>query len=100
LTYRTEERILDREDFLAYKGGVKTVRSNLQVLMAQKAQREGKRKISLREVSQDTGISYYTLNAIASETIKEYPKEVLVSLCTYFRCQVGDLLEIIELPDG
>jgi putative transcriptional regulator len=67
--------------------------------MAQKAQREGKRKLSLRQVSKDTGISYYTLNAMASETIKEYPKGVLVTLCTYFRCQVGDLLEIVDLPD-
>jgi putative transcriptional regulator len=82
---------VDRNADLFYKGEVKEVRSNLLVLVAQKAQAE-KRRISLRAVERDTGISYYTLNAIANGTIKEYPSEVIATLCEYFKCDIGDLL--------
>ncbi len=73
---------------------MKVVRSNLRVLVAQKGQRE-RRRISLRTVADETGISYYTVTAIANDTISEYPKDVLASLCGYFDCSIGDLL-IVE----
>lgn len=71
------------------------MRSNLLVLIAQKSQAE-RRRISLRTLERDTGISYYTLNAIANGTIKEYPAEVIAKLCEYFGCEVGDLLFLAE----
>jgi putative transcriptional regulator len=74
---------------------VKEVRSNLLVLVAQKAQAE-QRRISLRTVERDTGISYYTLNAIANGKIKEYPADVIATLCEYFKCDIGDLLFLSE----
>lgn len=83
---------------LCYHTEVITVRSNLYLLMAQKAARE-RRRITLRTVSDETGISYYTLSAIAKETIREYPRDVLAQLCVYFQCNVGDLLTLTEVPD-
>jgi putative transcriptional regulator len=77
---------------------MKVVRSNTLVLMAQKAQRE-QRRLTLKRVSDETGISYYTLNAIAHDTIKEYPREALAKLCEYFACDIGDLLTVVEVPD-
>ncbi len=74
------------------------MRSNIYLLMAQKAQRE-RRHMTLRTVAEETGISYYTLNAIAKETIKEYPRDVLARLCVYFGCGIGDLLTLVEVPD-
>ena len=77
---------------------MKVVRSNTLVLLAQKAQRE-QRRITLKKAADETGISYYTLNAIAHDTIREYPREALARLCTYFACDIGDLLTVVEVPD-
>ena len=78
-------------------GGMKEVRSNTLVLMAAKAQRE-QRRLTLKRVADETGISYYTLNAIAHDTIKEYPRAALAALCEYFGCDIGDLLTVVDLP--
>lgn len=74
------------------------MRSNLLVLMAYKSQREGKR-INLRTVERETGISYYTLTRIAHNTIREYPVDVLAGLCTYLACEIGDLLILADIAD-
>jgi putative transcriptional regulator len=65
--------------------------------MAQKAQRE-QRRLTLKRIADETGISYYTLNAIAHDTIREYPREALAKLCEYFGCDIGDLLSVIDIP--
>lgn len=75
------------------------MRSNLRVLTAQKSQREH-RRISLRTVAEETGISRYTVYAFANDTLNEYPKEVIGRLCTYFDCVVGDLLLVEEVQEG
>lgn len=74
------------------------MRSNTLVLMAQKAQRE-QRRLTLKRVAGETGISYYTLNAIAHDTIREYPRDALAKLCAYFACDIGDLLTLVDVPD-
>jgi putative transcriptional regulator len=79
-------------------GGMKEVRSNTLVLMAAKAQRE-QRRLTLKKVAEETGISYYTLNAIAHDTIREYPRMALAALCSYFSCDIGDLLTVVDIPD-
>ena len=78
---------------------MKIVRSNLRVLTAQKSQRE-RRRISLRTVAAETGISRYTVYAFANDTLNEYPKEVVARLCNYFDCTVGDLLLVEDAPEG
>lgn len=75
------------------------MRCNIHHLMALKAQRE-KRRLSLHTVAREAGVSYYTLSAIANERAREYPREALIKLCLYFGCNVGDLLEIVEIPDA
>lgn len=77
---------------------MRIVKSNLSVLAAQKGQREN-RRITLRTVADETKISRYTIYAIADNSIKQYPKEVIEQLCTYFECTVGDLLLVEEVPD-
>lgn len=74
------------------------MRSNTLVLLAQKAQRE-QRRMSLKTIADETGISYYTLKAIAHDTIREYPRDALAKLCDYFKCDIGDLLTVVDLPD-
>lgn len=74
------------------------MRNNLTILLAQKARKE-RRRITLRRVAEETGINKYTIYAIANDNIKEYSKEVIVRLCGYLDCDVGDLLTIEETPD-
>lgn len=75
------------------------MRSNLRVLTAQKGQRE-RRRMSLRTVAEETGISRYTVYAFANDTLNEYPKEVVTKLCNYFDCNVGDLLLVEDVAEG
>ena len=67
------------------------MKSNLRVLTAQKSQHE-RRRISLRTVAEETGITRYAIYALAKNELREFPKEVLEKLCNYFNCTVGDLL--------
>jgi DNA-binding Xre family transcriptional regulator len=77
---------------------VKELRNNLTVLLAHKARKE-RRRISLKRAADETGINPYTIYAIANDTIKEYSKEVVVKLCGYLDCDVGDLLTIEETSE-
>ncbi len=74
------------------------VRSNLRVLTAQKSQRE-RRRISLRTIADETGLSRYTIYAFANDTLTEYPKDVITTLINYFDCGIGDLLSVEEVSD-
>jgi putative transcriptional regulator len=78
---------------------VKTVRSNIKVLVAQKSQRE-KRRITLRTVIQETGINKHTIYAIANDTLREYPVDVMARLCEYFNCDLSDLLFLEEVEEA
>ena len=69
------------------------MRSNIKVLIAQKAQRENSR-ISLRALAKELDISTYTLYKLADNKLNEYPKEVLEKLCNYFACEIGELLTL------
>ena len=75
------------------------MRSNLVVLAAQKAQRDGQR-VSLIRIAKDTKVSKYTIYALANNELSEYPKDVLERLCNYFECGIGDLLKLEEVPDA
>lgn len=84
--------------FVHHAGVKKRVRNNFQVLLARKAQSEH-RRIPLSEVARDTGLSRYTLSAIADNTIKEYPAEAVASLCEYLDCDISELLVLEDVPE-
>lgn len=69
------------------------VENRFRILLAQKATRE-KRNIALKEVGRQTGIAWSTLNAWANNNVTRYDAPVIKALCTYFSCQVGDLITI------
>ncbi len=71
------------------------MRSTLNLLIAKKAHEE-RRRITLRTVAKDTQLNKTTLYAMANDTIERYPKDMLVKLCAYFNCEVGDLLKLEE----
>ena len=79
---------------------MKVVKSNLRVLAAQKSQREG-RRISLRTVADETGISRYAIYALDKNELHHFPKDVIERLCDYFGCEkLDDLLQLREVPNG
>jgi DNA-binding Xre family transcriptional regulator len=83
---------------------MKTLRSNLEVLIARKNQNAppGTPRISKRSLSKELGISRYTIYAFANNTLEEFPRGMLESLCTYFDCDIGQLMSmktLINLTD-
>jgi DNA-binding Xre family transcriptional regulator len=77
---------------------MKAMRNNIVELLARKARRTDRKRIALRAAAAEMEISYYTLNAIVNNTIKEYPAEVLGKLCDYLECNIGDILSWEEVP--
>jgi DNA-binding Xre family transcriptional regulator len=77
---------------------MKTVKSNLSILLGQKSQREG-RRITLRTVADETKLTRHTVYKIADNTIKEYPKAAIEKLCAYFPCEIHELLSLVDAPD-
>lgn len=77
------------------------MRSNLEVLIAQKNQQPDRagRKVTLRSLSKELSISRYTIYALANNDLEEYPRGVIESICNYFDCDVGDLLTMRDIPD-
>lgn len=69
----------------------------LHKLMGLKAQREG-RRITRRTVADETKLSRHIVYAMADGSIKELPIVALIRICTYFECQPGDLMRLIETP--
>ena len=56
---------------------------------------EKKEKITLNQVSGDTGISRATLNRIANTPGYNTNTDTLNALCKYFQCTPGELMEYI-----
>jgi putative transcriptional regulator len=76
---------------------MKTVKSNLSILMGQKSQRDG-RRITLRTVADETGLTKHTVYKIADNSIREYPKMAIEKLCQYFGCELHELLTLVDPP--
>jgi putative transcriptional regulator len=69
------------------------VNNKFSILLGEKSVRE-KRRISLTEIAKDTGISYPTLLAWASNRISRYDVSVIDALARYFQIKtIGELLE-------
>ncbi len=74
------------------------MRSNIKKLMGEKAHRE-QRRITLRTVSDELKINRHTVYALDKNELKMIPVSVIVDLCSYFKCDVGDLLSVVDAPD-
>lgn len=78
---------------------MKTVRSRLRILAAEKATREG-RALSMRRIAEESGANISTVNRLANNTIRRIPVDELTALCRYLDCDVGDLLRMEEVPNA
>ncbi len=71
-----------------------TVKINLDRLIAKKIIAEG-RPISLKEVSQKTGITENRLIDYRKNRARAIKLETIAILCNYFDCTPGDLLDYV-----
>jgi len=67
--------------------------NHFRILLAQKATKQQK-NIAFMDVQRDeTGIAWLsTLNSCTNNQITRYDAPVIMAICEYFDCQVGDLL--------
>lgn len=70
--------------------------SHLQVLVAQKSLREG-RKLPIRTITAESGASRSAVQRLLNNTIKNVPLDDLRMLCVWLPCEVGDLLRLEEI---
>jgi DNA-binding Xre family transcriptional regulator len=73
------------------------IRNRFMDLLAAKAELEG-RKISLTKAAKETGIALTTLFRWSHQDVDQYSGPVLIALCDYLECKIGDL--IVYEPDG
>ena len=64
-------------------------------LLAEKEFKEG-RSISITEVAKATGINRMTLSKIANHRGYSTVTDNLDKLCSYFGCEIGELVEYVE----
>ena len=68
------------------------IRNHFRALLFRKQQREN-RRIPLQEVHRETGIAWSTLQRWDNDDVNRFDTHVLSTLCQYFNCMIGDLLE-------
>lgn len=73
------------------------MKSNLQVLIAKKAQRE-RRRLTLRSVARELGATPSTVYRLAHNELREIPVEFIERLCHYLDCELADLLVLEDAP--
>lgn len=61
----------------------------------QEKERKERRRISLTEVCEKSGVGWSTANRWKRDNVDRFDSDVLEKLCIYFDCQVGDLLTYI-----
>lgn len=76
-----------------------TINNRFGVLLAQKKARE-KRNIPMIEIEREIGINRRTLYVWEKNTVTRYDAPVILALCQYFNCDIGDLLYIDRSPDS
>lgn len=64
------------------------------ILLAQKRMAE-KRRVSLSEVSEKTGVSRTSLQSWENNTVTRFDLSVMDALCQYFKVGPGELFEYI-----
>lgn len=58
----------------------------------------GERRLKIADVSRDTGINRGTITRMYNEEATRVDLDVIESLCTYLKIDIGDLYQVIEEP--
>lgn len=74
------------------------IRFRLKELIAEKGFQEN-RRVTVDEVSKETGIHRTTLSKIANQRGYNTTTEILDKLCEYFDVPLQDVAQYVETPD-
>lgn len=74
---------------------MKKIKNRFGILLAELEHREN-RRYSYRTVAEETGLSTSAVMRWANNRVKRFDESILVTLCTFFSCSIGDLLELID----
>ena len=72
------------------------IRFKIKALLEEKSFKEGKR-VTINDVVDATGLARQTISRIANQPLYSTTTETINSLCAYFNCQPGELMEYV--PD-
>ncbi|QTN42151.1 helix-turn-helix domain-containing protein [Marinobacter salsuginis] len=75
------------------------IRFRLKELIADKGFQEN-RRVTLDEVSRETGIHRTTLSKIANQRGYNTTTEILDKLCMYFDVELQEVAQFVEDPEG
>ncbi|WP_449285364.1 helix-turn-helix domain-containing protein [Marinobacter sp. PE14] len=75
------------------------IRFRLKELIAEKGFQEN-RRVTLDEVSRETGIHRTTLSKIANQRGYNTTTEILDKLCMYFDVELQEVAQFVEDPEG
>ncbi|WP_338064015.1 helix-turn-helix transcriptional regulator [Marinobacter fuscus] len=81
-----------------HKGPPTMIRFRLKELIAEKGFQEN-RRVTLDEVSKETGIHRTTLSKIANQRGYNTTTEILDKLCIYFGVELQDVAQFVEDPE-
>ena len=70
----------------------KMIKCRLKVVLAMN-------EMTQKELAERTGIRPPTISAMANNSAKHYPSDVLDKICSVLHCNVGDLLEYIPAEE-
>jgi putative transcriptional regulator len=56
-------------------------------------------EMTQKELAEKTGIRPPTISAMANNTAKHYPVDVMDKICSVLHCGIGELLEFIPEDD-
>lgn len=83
---------------------MKRIKNRFSELLAEKARKENKGRISRRQVLEATGLAKTTIDSYARNEVTRYDETVLLALCNYFDCPLsgenGLLIIEEESKDG
>jgi putative transcriptional regulator len=71
------------------------IRFRIQELLAEKQFKDG-RRVTISELSDATGINRGTLSKMVNQKGYSTVTNNIDQLCTFFECQVGDVMEFID----
>ena len=60
----------------------------------------GERKLKIVDVARETGLHRNTVTLLYRETASRIDLDAVDKLCELFDCEVGELLERVEEPEG
>lgn len=73
--------------------------NRFQELLAVKGRREA-RRISQRTAAEEMGLTQVTIGRYARNEVSRYDEPIVLAMCNYLGCTVGDFLVIEEIDES